>query len=130
MTTPLLVALTLLACSEDPPPSKPAVGLGGAVALLEHDDWTITQAPTEEEIFAEKGCVTAQKGAETGTVCQQDCGGRSARDIAREVGAQYGYQVGDPESCATYLTFTGSPEIRRSVAGEGYLEPVVPEPQD
>ena len=43
-----------------------------------------------------------------------------------EFGENYGYHVGEDVECELYMVFAGSPEMRRLIAGEQYMEPFIP----
>ncbi|MDP6932208.1 MAG: hypothetical protein QGG40_04790 [Myxococcota bacterium] len=127
---PLLFALTLLACSEDPPPGPPIANLLGATLNLEYHGWDYSRVPTGEHDPASdsgRGCLTARKGDQEGTVCSLNCDGRTIREIRKEHGDDFGYWVGRlPEEgveCYSYMTFSGSPELRRILAGDETPEP-------
>ena len=119
----ILGVVALLACSSADV-TAPALNASQATELLKNAGWTITEGPIGTRPTT--GCIIANKRGDEGRFCVKRCESKTIPMLFAEFGENYGYHVGEDVECELYMVFAGSPEMRRLIAGEQYMEPFIP----
>ncbi len=119
----MLAVVALIGCS-NAQVTAPALNASQAMELLKNAGWTITEGPIGTRPTT--GCIIANNRGDEGRFCVKRCESKTIPMLFAEFGKNYGYHVGEDVECELYMVFAGSPEMRRVIAGEQYMEPFIP----
>jgi|GEM_PF-4187473 len=119
----MLAVVALMGCSTAEV-TAPALNASQATELLKNAGWTITEGPIGTRPTT--GCIIANNRGNEGRFCVKRCESKTIPMLFAEFGKNYGYHVGEDVECELYMVFAGSPEMRRLIGGEQYMEPFIP----